>query len=216
MSPLAFTDSAHAHAAAGCEYGYDADHADADRAQDCAIAEFAPYDVPQLRRALSRFLTVAAGGSVAAALPTLPEPGLYALAAALAHPDLAGVARPDNLAAALRSEIRCRTGQGMGSDPSGPVRRGRLLQHIGIFTTLAVPGASPLQRRKLLGGCPFCRAPAAFPASFQVSLPAVCWQCFACGRRGGLPEFAECLLTDGATVITTPTPAGSAGAGSAG
>ena len=201
MSPLAFTDSAAARA-------------DDHRAhQDYPIAEFAPYDAPQLRRALTRFLAVCAGGSIAAALPTLPEPGLYALAAALAHPHLAGVARPDDLAAALRAEIRCRTGPGMGSDPCGPVRRGRLLQHIGIFTRLAVPGASPLQRRKLLGGCPFCRA----PASFQVSLPAVCWRCFACGRRGGLMEFAECLLTDGATVITAPMPAAAtAGAGFAG
>ena len=211
MSTLAFTDSAAARAG---EYGYDDDDAYDDRAQSCAIAEFAPYDAGQLRRMLARFLAVSGGGggNGTAILPTLPEPGLYALAAALAHPDLAGVARPSDLADALRSEIRCRSGQGMGSDPSGPVRRSRLLQHIRIFTPLTAPGVSPLQRRKLLGDCPFCRA----AAVFQVSLPAVCWQCFACARRGGLVEFAECLLADGATVLTTPTPAATVGAGSDG
>ena len=212
MSTLAFTDSAAARAG---EYGYYDDDAYDDRAQSCAIAEFAPYDAGQLRRTLARFLALSGGGGNSngtAVLPALPEPGLYALAAALAHPDLAGVARPADLADALRSEIRCRSGQGMGSDPSGPVRRGRLLQHIRIFTALAVPGASPLQRRKMLGDCPFCRA----AAVFQVSLPSVCWQCFACARRGGLVEFAECLLTDGATVLTAPTPAAAVGAGSDG
>lgn len=207
MSPLAFTDST-----AGYGYGYHDGDADDDRAPSCAVAEFAPYDVAQLRRVIARFLALSGAGGAAAALPTLPEPGLYALAAALAHPDLAGVARPADLADALGSEIRCRSGQGMGSDPGGPVRRGRLLQHIRIFTPLAAPGVSPLQRSKMLGGCPFCRA----PASFQVSLPAVSWQCFACARRGGLVKFAECLLTDGAGVLTTPTPAATVGAGSDG
>ena len=213
MSTPAFADDFTDSATAGGGYGYGYDDGDGDDRNDgapsCAIADFAPYDVRQLRRVLQRFLTVSDGGAPSA-LTTLPEPGLYALAAALAHPALAGVDRPAGLPAALGAEIRQRSGQGMGSDPTGPVRRGRLLQQIGAFTTLAAPGASPLQRRKLLGNCPFCRTAASPPAaaSFQVTLPPVRWQCFACARRGGLPEFAGYLLTDGVGIIP---PASSAG-----
>ncbi len=95
------------------------------------------------------------------------------------------------IAPALLAELRRRDCRGMGDDPTGPVRRGRLLQLVGAFTSLSQPGGTTRQRRQLSGACPFC----AEPASLQISLPKVTWRCFGCDQSGGLHEFAECLLT---------------------
>ena len=140
-------------------------------------------------------------GYLASGLPTLSIAGLYTLvvvlarAAGVGHGSWTADARiTDQLPAAtpaLLAELRRRDCQGMGYDPTGPVRRGRLLQLVGAFTPLSQLGATTRQRRKMRGACPFCSD----PASLQVSLPAVTWRCFECGQSGGLREFAECLLT---------------------
>ena len=155
---------------------------------------FPPYDRRQLR-ALRERLRAAAGGAPASALAlsAVPEPGLYALAAALAGESGESGGRGE-LAARLRAELRTRNCRGMGVDPVGAVRRGRLLQLIGSFTTLRVAGVSSLQRRRMSGGCPLCGE----GDSLRVSLALARWQCFACGRSGGLLEFAEELLAKGA------------------
>ena len=154
---------------------------------------FPPYDRRQLR-ALRERLRAAGGGAPASALAlsAVPEPGLYALAAALAGESGESGGRGD-LAARLRDELRTRNCRGMGVDPVGAVRRGRLLQLIGSFTTLRVAGVSSLQRRRMSGGCPLCGE----ADSLRVSLALARWQCFACGRSGGLLEFAEELLAKG-------------------
>ena len=140
-------------------------------------------------------------GYLASGLPTLSIAGLYTLVVVLAR--VAGVGHgswtadariTDQLPAvapALLTELRRRDCRGLGDDPTGPVRRGRLLQLVGAFTPLSQPGATTRQRRKMRGDCPFCDE----PASLQVSLPSVTWRCFECGQSGGLREFAECLLT---------------------
>ena len=137
-------------------------------------------------------------GDVASGLPLLSSAGLYTLVVALAR--AAGVGHGPRqadqrireqlpaIAPALLVELRQRD---MGDDPTGPVRRGRLLQLVGAFAPLSQPGATTRQRPKMSGACPFCCE----PASLQVSLPAVTWRCFACDQSGGLREFAECLLT---------------------
>ena len=140
-------------------------------------------------------------GDLASGLTALSSAGLYTLVVALAG--AAGVGRGswnadrrilDQLPAAapaLLAELRRRDYRGLGDDPTGPVRRGRLLQLAGAFTTLSEPGGATRQRQKMSGACPFCGD----PASLQVSLPAVTWHCFGCEKSGGLREFAECLLT---------------------
>ena len=162
--------------------------------EEYPAAVFPPYDGGQLR-ALRERLRAAAGGAPASALAlsAVPEPGLYALAAALAGESGESDGRGE-LAARLRAELRTRNCRGMGVDPVGAVRRGRLLQLIGSFTTLRVAGVSSLQRRRMSGGCPLCGE----ADSLRVSLSLARWQCFACGRGGGLLEFAEELLAKGA------------------
>ena len=140
-------------------------------------------------------------GDLASGLPTLSIAGLYTLvvvlarAAGVGHGSWTADARiTEQLPAAtpaLLAELRRRDCRGLGDDPTGPVRRGRLLQLVGAFTPLSQPGATTRQRRKMRGDCPFCDE----PASLQVSLPSVTWRCFECGQSGGLREFAECLLT---------------------
>lgn len=97
---------------------------------------------------------------------------------------------PAAIIAELRRELRHRNGRAMGSDPAGAVRRGRLLQLIGSFTTLSRSGASPLQRNRISGDCPLCDG----AATLSVFLESVRWRCFACDRQGGLPEFAAAML----------------------
>ncbi len=144
--------------------------------------------------------------------PFLSSAGLYTLVVVLAR--AAGVGQGSwtadaritgqlpAAAPALLAELRCRDCRGMGDDPTGPVRRGRLLQLVGAFTPLSQPGATARQRQKMRGACPFCSD----PASLQVSLPAVTWCCFECDRSGGLREFAECLLTRAENGSAAPGP----------
>ena len=146
-------------------------------------------------------LWAVSNGDLASSLSVLSSSGLYTLVVVLAK--AAGVGhgpwRADRrirdqlpaAASALLAELRHRDRRGPGDDPTGPVRRGRLLQLVGAFTSLSQPGMAARQRRKMQGTCPFCDE----PASLQVSLPAVTWRCFECDRSGGLREFAECLLT---------------------
>ena len=170
-------------------------------------ANFPPLTDQRLREFLERFSALA-GDNPANGLCSLSEPGLYALAAALARAD-ALEPEPriaDQFSAvvpSLLAELRRRNCRGMGSDPAGPVRRGRLIQLIGAFTTLTTLGASHSQRDKLVSACPFC----ASGASFQVSLPEVTWQCFSCSRSGALLEFAEYLLTKVLELDQSPVPA---------
>ena len=140
-------------------------------------------------------------GDLASGLPLLSSAGLYTLVVALAR--AAGVGHGPRqadrrireqlpaIAPALLVELRRRDCRDMGDDPTGPVRRGRLLQLVGAFAPLSQPGATTRQRAKMSGACPFCGE----PASLQVSPPAVTWRCLACDQSGGLREFAECLLT---------------------
>ena len=151
---------------------------------------YPPHTRQYLRDFLAHLLNVS-HGDPSPALPTLTEPSLYTLAAALAH---AGESEADapgipGLHDALATELRWRDCRAMGTDPTGPVRRGRLIQMAETFTPLTVAGASAPQRAKLAGRCPFCASP-----SFQVFLPQVRWRCFECDRQGALPEFAESLL----------------------
>ncbi len=163
------------------------------------VANFPPLTDQRLREFLERFSALA-GDNLVNGLSSLSEPGLYALAAAIARADalamepaIANQYSADQCSAvvpSLLAELRRRNCRGMGTDPAGPTRRGRLLQIISAFTALTSPGASPREQTRLLGACPFCNA----EASLQVSLAAVRWQCFACLRSGALPEFAQCLL----------------------
>ena len=156
---------------------------------------FPPHDERRLRD-FAEYLSESSEGNPANCLSSLSEPGLYALVVALtmgSGAEAGSRALTDFAAAvpALLSELRRRDCRGMGADPIGPVRRGRLLQLVGTFMTLTPAGGSPLrQEDKLMGDCPFCGA----GASFQVYLPGVRWQCFGCARSGALLEFAEYLL----------------------
>ncbi len=166
---------------------------DADLTQ-CPAVEFPAYTDQHLREFLNHLSGLSAGNP-ADTLPRLSEPGLYALAVALARSGSEDAGSPvpsdaKNVVPSLLTELRRRNGRGIGADPVGPVRRGRLLQLVGTFTKLATPGTSPRQRHNLVGACPFCAA----ASSFQVSLPTVSWQCLSCSRSGALLEFAECLL----------------------
>ena len=163
-------------------------------------ADFPPLTDQRLREFLERFSALA-GDNPANGLSSLSEPGLYALAAAIARagalepgpslelePRIAGQFRA--VVPSLLAELRRRNCRGMGTDPAGPIRRGRLLQIIGAFTTLTSPGASLREQTRLVGACPLCHA----ASSLQVSLTTVQWRCFACSRTGALLQFAECLL----------------------
>ena len=159
-----------------------------------ASTVFAVHDRERLRDFLE-YLASLPGDNLASRVASLSEPGLYTLVAALAvaGESAAGSRIKSDYAAVvpgLLAEMRRRNCRGMGDDPTGPARRGRLLQLAGTFTTLSPAGNSPLQEHKLAGSCPFCGG----DPSFQVYLPRVRWQCFGCSRRGGLLEFAECLL----------------------
>lgn len=156
-------------------------------------------------------LWATSNGNLSAGVSVLSGPGLYTLTVALARAAGMGqqpssgeqrtVAQTASIAPALLTELRRRDCRGMGDDPTGPVRRGRLLQLIGAFTTLTALGATTPQRQKLAAACPFCSV----AASLQVSLPQVTWRCFACDRSGGLREFAECLLTKALAGSADPT-----------
>ena len=170
-------------------------------------ANFPPLTDQRLREFLGRFSALA-GDNLANGLSSLSEPGLYVLVAAVARAD-ALEPEPriaDQFSAvvpSLLAELRRRNCRGMGSDPAGPVRRGRLLQLIGAFTTLNPCGTSPREQTKLAGVCPFCAA----ASSFQVFLPPVTWQCFSCNRSGALLEFAEYQLTKVRDLDHSPVPA---------
>ena len=146
-------------------------------------------------------LWAVSNGDLTSGLPVLSSAGLYTLVVVSARAAGLGPGpwKVDRrireqlpaIAPALLAELRRRDCRVMGDDPTGPVRRGRLLQLVGAFTPLSHLGSTTRQRRKMRGACPFCGD----PASLQVSLPTVTWRCFTCDRSGGLPEFAECLLT---------------------
>ena len=159
------------------------------------FTDYPPQTARELRDFFAHLVNVSQGDLIAA-LPGLSELGLYTLTAALGrgcHFDpnsMASGPSTEGLADALISELRWRNCRAMGTDPTGPVRRGRLMQLVGAFTELRTLGASSLQRQKLAGRCPFCAS-----ESFQVFLPSVRWRCFGCERGGGLLEFAEQLLT---------------------
>lgn len=151
------------------------------------IVHYPPHTETYLRDLLEHFVSVSHGDPTAI-LPSLNEPGLYALTTAIAkrnEPDLAS----GDFFDALKAELRWRGCRRMGADPTGPVRRGRLVQMVSSITPLEVSGASSLQSDKLAGVCPFCGEPA-----LRVFLAAVRWRCFSCNREGGLPEFAEGLI----------------------
>lgn len=139
-------------------------------------------------------------GDLASGLPVLSAAGLYTLvvaltrAAGVGHGSWIATARITEqlttAAPALLAELQRRDCQALGYDPTGPVRRGRLLQLVRAFTPLSQLGGPTRQRQKMHGDCPFCGK----RLSLQVSLPAVTWRCFGCDRYGGLREFAECLI----------------------
>ena len=157
-------------------------------------ANFPPLTDQRLREFLERFSTLA-GDNSANGLSNLSEPGLYALVAALARrvatdPCSPRATQSNAALPSLLAELRRRNCRGMGADPAGAIRRGRLLQLIGTFTTLTSPSTSLREQAKLVGACPFCAA----ESSFQTFLPQVRWECSSCARSGALLEFAECLL----------------------
>ena len=173
---------------------------DDDAQTEWPTTPFPEYTDEHLTEFVDRFWAMS-NGDLASGLAVLSISGLYTLVVVLARAARVGHGPwrayrrvRDQLPAAtpaLLAELRCRGYRGLGDDPTGPVRRGRLLQLIGAFTSLSQLGGTTRQRRKMQGDCPFCGE----PASLQVSLPAVTWRCFECGQSGGLREFAECLLT---------------------
>ena len=171
-----------------------ADEFDAPDAWDeLSAVSYPPYTTAQLQDFMRRIST-ALPGTTEITLAAVSEPGLYTLTAALFAFANRNADPPAGRAAALIAELcrelRQRNGRAMGSDPAGPVRRGRLLQLIGSFTTLSRAGASPLQRHRISGDCPLC----AGPKTLSVFLASVRWRCFACDRQGGVPEFAAAML----------------------
>ena len=172
---------------------------------------FAEYTDERLAQ-FADHLWAVSNGDLASGLPVLSGAGLYTLVVALAS--AAGVGHVswtadvrvrDQLLAtapALLVELRRRDYRGLGDNPTGPVRRGRLLQLVGAFTSLSQPGGATRQRQKMQGACPFCDE----PASLQVSLPTVTWRCFGCEKSGALREFAECLLTRAVRRSAAPRP----------
>ena len=187
------------------------EHQEADAAVDYPATSFPLHTGASLQDFLVR-LAMASANVSAPSLAMVSEPNLYRLIAAVfrfgrnsgAGLDAAlGSAGfiPDGsdsgtghawatLLPDLRAELGWRNCQSMGKNPTGSLRRGRLLQLVGSFTTLARYSASPLHLYRLSGDCPLCHAPAAF----CVFLANVQWRCFACDRCGGLPEFADQLL----------------------
>lgn len=139
-------------------------------------------------------------GDAPPGLEALSVLGIHTLAAALAraaglgeNPQSRGThdaGRLTSAAAATLAELKRRDCVDLGDDPTGPERRGRLLQLVGAFTSLHALGITTHQRQKLRGACPFCTG----TQSLQVSLPGVSWRCFSCEQGGGIREFAECLL----------------------
>ena len=174
--------------------GDDAEHT------EWPATRFPEYTDEHLTQFVDRLWAVS-NGDLVSGLPALSGAGLYTLVVAMAW--AAGVGHGswsvdqrirDQLPAAtpaLLAELQRRDSQALGDDPTGPVRRGRLLQLVGAFTTLSQPSGATRQRQKMSGACPFCDE----PASLQVSLPTVTWRCFGCEKSGALREFAECLLT---------------------
>ena len=172
---------------------------DDDQRTEWPATRFPEYTDEHLTQFVDR-LWAMCNGDLASSLPLLSHAGLYTLVVVLAR--AAGIGHGswsaemrirDQLptaAPALLAELRRRDCRGMGDDPTGPVRRGRLLQLVGAFTPLSQLGSTTRRREKMSGDCPFCDE----PASLQVSLPAVTWRCFECGQSGGLREFAEYLL----------------------
>lgn len=166
---------------------------------ECPATQFPEYTDEHLIQFVDR-LWAMSNGDLASGLPVLSIAGLYTLVVVLAR--AAGVGHGSWIAdariaaqlpaatPALLAELRRRDYRGLGEDPTGPVRRGRLLQLVSAFTPLSQLGSTARQRRKMRGACPFCGQ----PMSLQVSLPSVIWCCFECGQSGGLGEFAECLL----------------------
>lgn len=178
---------------------------------------YPPYTPAQLQDFIRRS-SMALSGAAEVTLAAISEPGLYTLTAAMfsfcvarrpnpgAGPPAGTAALPDAglpdaglpdaalpgaaLVDELRRELRWRNCRAMGHDPAGAVRRGRLLQLIGSFTTLSPTGASPLQRHRRRGDCPLCGG----VATLSVFLDRVRWRCFGCDRQGGLPEFAAAML----------------------
>ena len=160
----------------------------AESATQWPFTVYPPHTDRELRDFFAHLVNVSRGDLISA-LPGLSEPGLYMLSAALAggsHSEPLA----DGVADALIAELRWRNCRAMGTDPTGPVRRGRLIQIVGACTELRTLGASSLQRQKLVGRCPLCST-----ESLQVFLPSVRWRCFGCEGGGGLLEFAEQLVT---------------------
>ncbi len=189
---------------------------DDDTAAEWPATPFPEYTDDILNQFVDHLWAVS-NGDLASGLPVLSSAGLYTLVvvsawtAGLGHGSWQADRRiREQLTAitpALLAELRRRSSRNMGEDPTGSVRRGRLLQLVGAFTFLSQLGSTTRQRRKMRGACPFCSD----PASLQVSLPAVTWRCFGCDRSGGLREFAECLLTWTVKGSVAPRPlAGSA------
>ena len=166
-----------------------------DPASQLTHSDYPPFADAYLRGFLTQ-LVAASGNDLVSVLPSLTEPSLYTLAVAIFRRGDGDAGLPADLladpplAAALRDEIRWRNCRGMGTYPTGPVRRARLVQIVSSATPLSTMGASSLRQSKMAGTCPFCGDP-----SFRVMLTAVRWRCFACERDGGLPEFAEHLLS---------------------
>ena len=182
---------------------------DDDTAAEWPATRFPEYTDDILDQFVDHFWAVS-NGDLASGLPVLSSAGLYTLVvvsartAGLGHGSWQADRRIREqltaVAPALLAELRRRDCRNMGDDPTGPVRRGRLLQLVGAFTPLSRLGSTTHRMQKMRGACPFCDD----PASLQVSLPAVTWHCFTCERSGGLPEFAECLLTRALAGLVAP------------
>ena len=161
---------------------------------------FPDYTDERLTQFVDHLWTMS-NGDLESGPPVLSIAGLYTLVVVLAKAagighgswtaDARITAQLPTVTPALLAELRRRDCRSLGSDSTGPVRRGRLLQLLGAFTSLSQPGSTARQRQKMQGACPFCGQ----RASMQVSLPSVTWRCFECSQSGGLREFAECLLT---------------------
>ena len=201
------------------------DHRGADAAVDYPATSFPLHTGASLQDFLVR-LAMASANVSAPSLAMVSEPNLYTLIAAVfrfgrnSGADLEAALGsagfipdgPDSgtgrawatLLSDLRAELRWRNCQSMGKNPTGPVRRGRLLQLVGSFTTLARYSVSPLHLHRRSADCPLCHA----PATFCVFLASVQWRCFACDGCGGLPEFADQLLdtlmTNGSRASSDP------------
>ena len=184
---------------------------DDDTSAEWPATPFPEYTADHLTQFVDHLWAVS-NGDLASGLPVLSSAGLYTLVVVSARAAGLGPGpwKVDRrireqlpaIAPDLLAELRRRDCRGLGDDPTGPVRRGRLLQLVGAFTPLSQPGGTTRQRRQLSGACPFCTE----PASLLVSLPRVTWRCFGCDQSGGLREFAECLLTRALAGSVAPRP----------